>query len=258
MPTFVRQLDGSPNAGDNCGPASVAMALRWATAHEIMPTPSAVRKAMKDPTGGTYMSDHRLAWDEYRERNAVRWDIKPMRYFAAGEFNDLITALGNGKGATIAIDYSKVPQSLKGDPLFNGLHSVFLAATRERAGQTEVKVFDPLNDGRRPGIPGPGPIWYPKVALRNAAAAVVNQPGKAMYNVVQRGTKVDPSPPVSPCAEEIAELQARIDVLEETLGSIRGILVASQMGIAQALADIDEVLAIPEDTGQTVEEGVRA
>ena len=155
MPTFVRQLDGSPNAGDNCGPASIAMALRWATAHEIMPTPSAVRAAMKDPTGGTYMSDHRLAWDTYRERNAARWDVKPMRYFAAGDFADLLTALGNGKGATIAIDYSKVPQSLKGDPLFNGLHSVFLAATRERAGMTEVKVFDPLNDGRRPGIPGP-------------------------------------------------------------------------------------------------------
>ena len=257
MPTFVRQLDGSPNAGDNCGPASVAMALRWATAHDIEPTPSAVRAAMKDPTGGTYMSDHRLAWDTYRERNAGRWDVKPMRYFAAGDFADLLAALGNGKAATIAIDYSKVPQALKGDPLFNGLHSVFLAATRERAGITEIKVFDPLNDGRRPGIPGPGPIWYPKTALRNAAAAVVSQPGKAMYNIVQRGTKLGP-PPVSPCAEEVAELQARIDTLEETLGSIRGILVANQSEIAQALADIDEVLAIPDDTGQTVGEGVRA
>jgi len=256
MPTFVRQLDGSPNAGDNCGPASIAMALRWATTHEVEPTPSAVRKAMKDPTGGTYMSDHRLAWDEYRERNAHRWDLKPMRYFAAGEFADLITALGNGKGATIAIDYSKVPQSLKGDPLFNGLHSVFLAAVRERAGQTEVKVFDPLNDGRRPGIPGPGPIWYPKVALRNAAAAVVNQPGRAMYNIVQRGTRLEVDV-VDPCAEHVATLEARVGLLEETLGSVRGILVASQSGIAQALADIDEVLAIPEDTGQTVGEGVK-
>lgn len=257
MPTFVRQLDGSLNAGDNCGPASVAMALRWATAHEIMPTPSAVRAAMKDPTGGTYMSDHRLAWDTYRERNDGTWDLKPMRYFAAGDFTDLLTALGNGKGATIAIDYSKVPQTLKGDPLFNGLHSVFLAATRERAGMTEVKVFDPLNDGRRPGIPGPGPIWYPKLVLRNAAAAVVGEPGQAMYNVVQRGREIGP-PPVSPCAEEIAQLQARIDTLEETLGAIRGILVASQSGIAQALADIDDVLVIPEDTGQTVREGVLA
>jgi len=256
MPVFVRQLDGSPNAGDNCGPASVAMALRWATAHDIEPTPSAVRKAMKDPTGGTYMADHRLAWDEYRERNAARWDVKPMRYHAAGEFADLITALGNGKGATIAIDYSKVPQSLKGDPLFNGLHSVFLAAVRERAGQTEVKVFDPLNDGRRPGIPGPGPIWYPKVALRNAAAAVVGQPGRAMYNIVQRGTRLEVDV-VDPCEEKIATLEARVGLLEETLGSVRGILVASQSGIAQALADIDEVLLIPEDTGQTVGEGVK-
>jgi len=202
------------------------------------------------------MSDHRLAWDEYRERNAARWDVKPMRYHAAGEFADLITALGNGKGATIAIDYSKVPQSLKGDPLFNGLHSVFLAAVRERAGQTEVKVFDPLNDGRRPGIPGPGPIWYPKVALRNAAAAVVNQPGRAMYNIVQRGTRLEVDVP-DPCEEKIATLEARVGLLEETLGSIRGILVASQSGIAQALADIDEVLVIPEDTGQTVGEGVK-
>jgi uncharacterized coiled-coil protein SlyX len=256
MPTFVRQLDGSPNAGDNCGPASVAMALRWATAHEIEPSPSQVRKAMKDPTGGTYMADHRLAWDEYRERNAHRWDLKPMRYFAAGEFADLITALGSGKGATIAIDYSKVPLNMKGDPAFMGLHSVFLAAVRERAGQTEVKVFDPLNDGRRPGIPGPGPVWYPKVMLRNAASAVVSQPGRAMYNLVERGTRLEVDVPDT-CEEKIATLEARVGLLEETLGSIRGMLVASQMGIAQALADIDEVLAIPEDTGQAANEGVK-
>ena len=210
---------------------------------------------MKDPTGGTYMADHRLAWDEYRTRWAARWDLKPMRYFAAGEYADLITALGNGKGATIAIDYSKVPLNMKGDPAFMGLHSVFLAAVRERAGQTEVKVFDPLNDGRRPGIPGPGPVWYPKVMLRNAASAVVSQPGRAMYNIVQRGTRLEVDV-VDPCEEKIATLEARVGLLEETLGSIRGMLVASQMGIAQALADIDEVLAIPGDTGQASNEGV--
>lgn len=249
MPVFVRQLDGSPLAGDNCGPASVAMALRWATEHHIQPSPTLVRMMMGDPTGGTFMKDHRKAWDEARQNNADVWTVGPMRYHAAGDFVDLLSRLWEGAGATIAIDYSKVPQNLKGDPLFNGLHSVFIAGIRERAEVTEIKVFDPLNDGRRPGIPGPGAIWYPKLVLRKAAGAVVGEAGKAMYNVVRKGEPVaQPEPDL--CYETVHRLTARIDELEDALGTIRGMLVAHQDGVAAALADIDAVLDIPDDTGQ--------
>lgn len=251
MPIFRRQLDGSPNAGDNCGPASVAMALRWATKHDIAPDPQAVRVRMHDMVGGTQMSEHRKAWDAYRNEYAREWDIPAMVYRPNGEFTDLLVLLEDGKAATIAIDYSAVPRNLKGDPLFNGLHSVFVAGIRTRAEIVEIKVFDPLNDGRRPGIPGPGPIWYPRVVLRKAASAVIENPGHAMFNVVRKGTPIEAVVP-DPCQAMNELLAARVDLLEETLGLVRGSLIAHGDGIAAALADIDEVLDIPADTGQKV------
>ena len=251
MPIFRRQLDGSANAGDNCGPASIAMALRWATKHDVAPDPQAVRLRMGDLVGGTQMSEHRKAWDSFREQHAKTWDIPPMVYRPNAPFTDLLELLEAGKAATLAIDYSAVPRNLKGDPLFNGLHAVFVGGIRTRAETVEIKVWDPLNDGRRPGIPGPGPIWYPRVVLRKAASAVIENPGHAMYNVVRKGTSLVTEVP-DPCTAMNEILAARVDVLEEALGQVRASLIAHGDGIAAALADIDEVLDIPEDTGQKV------
>lgn len=256
MPILVPQLDGSPNAGDNCGPASIASALRWATKHDVMPSPSAVRVQMDDPVGGTFMKDHRKAWDHYM-RTAVPagWTLTPMRYHESDRWSDFAAAIDGKHGATIAIDYSRVPRKYKGDPAFTGFHSVFVGAKRTRAEQVEYKVWDPLCDGRRPGIPK-GPLWYPAAVLKQSAGGVAGD-GKAMYNVVRRGEPI-PKPEPDPCRRLLEEATARIEVLEEVLDQSRTVIEGFVEQTAAVLQDIDAVLPAKDASdGEVARSGVR-
>lgn len=255
MPILVPQLDGSPNAGDNCGPASIASALRWATKHDVEPSPSAVRRQMDDPVGGTLMSDHRKAWGHYMTVAPSKgWTLTPMKYHADARWSEFAAAFDGQHGATIAIDYSRVPRKYKGDPLFNGFHSVFVAAKRTRAESVEYKVFDPLCDGRRPGIPQ-GPLWYPAAVLKQAAGGVAGD-GKAMYNIVRRGEPVhEPEP--DPCMDDLEKANARIDELTEALGQCRTILEGFAEQTAAVLADLDALLPTEDcSNGEAPRDGI--
>ena len=67
MTYLVPQLNqGTPLDNSNCGPASVAEGLRWATGHAVAPTPPQVRKAMHDNIGGTGLADHVTAWASFK------------------------------------------------------------------------------------------------------------------------------------------------------------------------------------------------
>ena len=202
MSNIVPQLDGSPHAGDNCGPASVAEAMRWATDHDVAPSPSQIRRLMGDREGGTTMDEHKIAWDKMID-DARRdgWIIRPMAYRGVAPIGDLVNAVRNGKGATVALDYSRVPKPYRRSRTFMGNHAVFIAQMRIRAGKQEFKVLDPLADGRHADAPR-GPIWYPRDLLVDALEGVTRRAGHGFYNVVQKGRQIAHDPQSDRAGEE--------------------------------------------------------
>jgi hypothetical protein len=252
---LVPQLGyGTPHDGDNCGPASVAMALRWSTQHDVMPMPPEVRKAFGDPIGGTQMSDHPKAYASFSgAATRAGWTLKPLKFHDADPWDRFLEDISSGHGATMAIDYSRVPKHLKGDPRFDGLHAVFVSRIRTRAETTELRVWDPLCDGRRPGIPR-GPLWYPKLTLKAAAAGYAGA-GKASWC---RVTKADGiyDPPLDPCDAAIRELTTERDAYRDVLIEARSAMVNAVSEIGPVIADIDELIPQPAHGDGTVGEGV--
>jgi hypothetical protein len=190
MTYLVPQLDGSEHAGDNCGPASLASLARWATEHEYAPTPTEVRRMMRDFVNGTQMSEHKVAWERMQPKmDALGWTVPNLLYRGVTQFDRMEIALVKGNAVTVAINYGKLDYSsgLKCSRTFNGLHSVAITKTRLRKGKREFKVIDPLADGRRPEVPR-GPLWYPRETLREVAGyATPSGPGFAMFNVARKG-----------------------------------------------------------------------
>lgn len=222
MGTFVRQLDGSPHAGENCGPASVASALRWSTAHTTAPSPSLVRERMGDREGGTSPSEIAPAWETFRDGALRRgYELSPIRYRERVDFARLPDLLWRGDAAMVAVSYAQVPRELRGDPAFTGFHAIFVAGITQKAGATRVKVYDPLCDGRRAGIPGPGPVWWPLTVLRSATGGYAGA-GAVTYNAVSRSTKVaTPEPdPCAPIREELETTAAELEAAQEALAAI--------------------------------------
>lgn len=195
MSILVPQLGRGSDYPGNCGPASVASALRWATDHDVAPLPDDVRRAMRDLVGGTQMADHPKGYNAYID-DAWRagWTLPPMQFAGMANWSQFLKTMRSGWAVTIAIDYSKVPKRFK-CAAFNGLHSVFVSELRTKNGQREAKVWDPLADGRREGIPR-GPQWYPLPVLRDVAAGAA-KPGRAIFNIVKPGM-MQPKDPKHP------------------------------------------------------------
>lgn len=255
MTYLVPQLNqGTPLDGDNCGPASVASALRWSTAHDVEPSPPEVRSRFGDKVGGTQMADHVKAYDSYtREASDLGWELKPAIYHDRDAWEKLLADLDLGRAMTLAIDYSRVPKHLKGDPKFDGLHAVFVSKVRDRGEQTEIRVWDPLCDGRRPGIPR-GPLWYPKLTLKAAAAGYAGA-GRATWVTVRKAKNV--KPPFNPCEAALDEAMQRLDRATSALEAARSALVNVNQDIGAVIADIDEVLGhVPAGDDTRVVEGV--
>ena len=237
MPTQVIQLDGSPNAAVNCGPASIAAALRWATDHDVEPTPSQVRKQIGDFTGGIRPDQVRAGWEPYIAVAAKRgWVLQDVQYRPGIPFDRLMASLDKGHGALVPILYSQVPMRLRGSKTFKGNHAIFCQGTRTQNGIKQIKVYDPLNDGRAEGIPARGPVWYSEAILRDACAGYSGD-GKATMNRVQRAERqviVEPDA----CADCKAQLAAAEETIAELLNVIAGIADAAN----GALDDAAEIL----------------
>jgi hypothetical protein len=181
---------------------------------------------MDDKEGGTHPRDLAGAWNSFRDGAKRRgYALAEIRYREGVDFTKLPDLLWRGDAAVVAVDYNAVPRSLRGDPLFNGLHAVFLAGITTKNGVVRVKVYDPLCDGRRPGIPGPGPVWWTLSILREAAQGY-SGPGRATYNAMSLSEQVD-APEPDACSEMAQELERTAKELgeaQEVLGSVQGTL----------------------------------
>lgn len=238
MPTQVIQLDGSPYASVNCGPASIAAALRWATNHDVEPTPSDVRKRVGDFSGGIRPDQVRAGWEPYIDVAAKKgWVLQDVQFRPGIPFDRLMATLDKGHGALVPILYSQVPMRLRGSKTFKGNHAIFCQGTRTQNGIKQIRVYDPLNDGRAEGIPARGPVWYSEAILRDACAGYSGS-GKATMNRVQRGERqiiVEPDA----CAECKAELAAAKETIAELVNVIAGIADAANGALNDA-ADLLE------------------
>lgn len=150
--------DGGPFGGLNCNCACGAMLVALETGGAKRPTASEFRSRTRnddgtpDVTGGTHPSQ---IVECAQRAYGVTLDQRVMPFEDAwklGQRSDV--------GVSVSISYAVIAGTrFDSSPGFTGFHQVVLSGG---------KVFDPLADGRRAGIPT-GPEAWPKDLLRRAA-----------------------------------------------------------------------------------------
>lgn len=160
---MVKQLDGSRYAGLNCNTASAAMLLDRHTVGAKRTTGAKVRDLTGDTSGGTNLAQVAAA--------LLRgWSVSVLVQTptSMGDFDRRLRA---GQGAILqgASSATRGTQ-YQGSETFGGNHSWFVSEGRGwrlLSGTwvpTDYLVFDPLADGRRPGI-ARSPFWLPRAYL---------------------------------------------------------------------------------------------
>jgi hypothetical protein len=202
LPTPVPQLDGSPQAKFNCGPASTASLISHADRNAWHPTPSETRAAGQMGTGPTGFAEQKravvaLSQDpRYLEQGLEPMDFRRLGYVEREQVIELLVYKGND--VLVAIRYSvvnKLPQ-YSSDHAFDGFHFVTgcrlyvpiewgadgkptlfhrvrprrLARVIAHPEKYWTVVVDPLADHRRPDVPHAPQLW-PLTLLLDAGDA---------------------------------------------------------------------------------------
>ena len=193
-PTLEHQLDGSATGGEDCGVAVVVMAVDLATQGAARPTTEEVRRRMRVPSGATDTGDQERAVESFETAIETR-GREPLRYqrMLGRPWSDAMGALADGRWLCLSLSYAVVNDlapRLSGDKAFRGNHAVGALGLRSRAGVPQVRVFDPLADGRRPGIPD-GPRWW-DLAVVKAACASFAGPGRWTGGIVRASPRLAP------------------------------------------------------------------
>lgn len=108
----------------------------------------------------------------------------PLRYYRKAKATAVQHAVAAGKPVHLGIDYGTWNDVMKGDtgdPRFRGGHSVLVFGERRRGAGIEWLLFDPLDDGRRKGIPR-GSRWVLRKHVMAAAKALT--PGRVHAGVI--------------------------------------------------------------------------
>jgi len=172
--TFEKQGTGSALGWKNCAAASGAMATDQGKLRIKDPSPDTFRAATGDFSGGLAIRQVGSTLEHYGVTNTVYDGTDGYT------FDKLLAALKRGQFACVAGDYDQVPYSLRGDKGFDGLHTEYW----HRVTSTGITVGDPLNDGRRAGIPN-GYVTYPFSVARNYVEKLDRQiPGNSIHACV--------------------------------------------------------------------------
>jgi hypothetical protein len=136
-PFGAGQLDGSTFAGSNCNCWSAARANTDDTCGKEVHSASNVRVWAGDTVGGTNLSQVDAALNAH---TSTRLDVR-YRY----PFASFLAKVRAGQGAILQGGYAPIADSrFDAGGGFRGNHSVYVPA--------DLKVMDPLADGRRAGI----------------------------------------------------------------------------------------------------------
>lgn len=180
-PEFEKQATGSALQWSNCAAASAAMVADAQTLGLKDPTPDEVRAKTGDFSGGLYMGTVGMALGK------LGIEVGTFDSDDRLEWDRVVKLAKAGRMMVLAGDYDRVPRDLKGDKDYMGNHSV--AVWRMFA---EYSVIgDPLNDGRRPGIPK-GYIRWPNDVVRAFARKFDNQTTGGIHACVMRVEEVTP------------------------------------------------------------------
>jgi hypothetical protein len=210
-PELIKQLDGSADAGANCGMAAAAMAVNFATQGARKPTPTMMRKRAGAPSGpgrATNTANQERAVEsfdgkgEHSGNSDSTGGREPLKYHRklGQPWKVLQDALDTGtKVVNVQIDYdvvnSKWP-SKSGDKNYTGDHSITLFGRRQtKTGMWELRSYDPLYDGRKAGVPK-GPQWLPEWVIKMAAEKFAEDKDVFVGGVIPMSPKVQPEPPV--------------------------------------------------------------
>lgn len=287
----VPQLDGSPQQASNCGPATAARHVRFASRGKIKATPSQIRDRMGIPTGPTNIVDQKRAIESFAGEFAKHGFNPPRMRKLNGVAPDVVRdLLSQGAEVSVQIGYhvinAKRP-SASGQPGFNTPgadgHSVAALGLYARNGDVIppgappngkefTDLIDPLDDGRRPGI-AKGPQRIPLGLLFEAAAACpidhvgnLLGDGRVLAGSVRMPRPLGSEPPPSPCADveqqrdaalaEVDRLSGRIRALVDAMDSDDlGALLATLLGRASG-DDVDEAPAAQPDADALPGSGV--
>ena len=246
-PRFQSQLGRGPTDTTDCGVRSTQMAIDWATNGARRPRPEELRTRMGVTDGGTSPADWVEAIESYD--TAEELDGK-FEHLSASDVTDSPTAwqrvashIAAGRGAVLAVDYRiyrRLMPAKAGSATFNGNHAIFFLGCRKRATGTQFLAWDPLNDGRRAGIPS-GPVWVDSAKVR-AACERVNQKGTVYGVLVWRGAPVETKPEV-PTPEPEPTLWSVYADMCELLHAMKGTDDEDRM--QELVDDMTKVLGFP-------------
>lgn len=131
----------------------------------------------------TNVFDAKRGVESYRFRRR-----KPMTYTIRTVASEVRGAIRAGREVHICIDYGTWNRIMgrTGDPAFDDGHSIAIRGQRTRNGKVQVKIYDPLEDKRRPEIPQ-GPRWVPREKVFQAAATFAGGHGRCYAGILGGG-----------------------------------------------------------------------
>jgi hypothetical protein len=168
-PRFQAQLgQGSPTERRDCGPRTVSMGIDAITHGQVRPGIPAIRERMGTPGNQTTnVYDAQRGVETYDHIPGRR----PLHYRVLRDAASVKDAVRAGRPVHLCLDYGDFNESgATGDPNFTGGHSVLVVGQRVKDGEVQWRLFDPLDDHRRPSIPQ-GPRWVDRARLIHAAEA---------------------------------------------------------------------------------------
>jgi hypothetical protein len=164
------------------------MGVAARTEGELVPSVYTIRDRMdREGYQPTSVLDAERAVDGWRSPGR-----RPLRYHVVDDIDDVDAAVEQGRYVHACIDYGRFNQlaGRTGDPGFSGGHSVGILGQRTRYGELEWRLFDPLDDKRRPGIPQ-GPRWVRRSILVSAMESFAGGRGKAWAGIFTGGQRRD-------------------------------------------------------------------
>ena len=204
-PRFRSQLGkgtpvpGATRGSKDCGMRSFQHAFGFLTHDKFVPWVDNIRQRMgRVPylDGGELVVPGSNVWD--MEKAAKTYDAalarrgrKPIRVYKKFSTASLRRAVNAGRVVQVAIDYGVFNRVMgrTGDPNYSGGHSVVVLGEKKWGNGAVVwKLYDSLDDERRPGIPQ-GPRWVPRWKVIKAAEAWSGGKGHVTAGVFRGGHK---------------------------------------------------------------------
>lgn len=207
------------------------MGVDFSSKGKLRPTTIQIGKRMERETGPSNSGNQKVAVESY-DREARRRGIKPLQFVRkrAAPVDNLVTVLDAGAWVSVDVDYSVFNRMYNGkyssSPSFMGLHSVGAMGKKRINGTMMSRLFDPLADGRFPGVWN-GPRWVPLALIKRASAKIWGK-GKWGGGVIRYSKAIADPMPLPPEPDECEEAENDLRDERERTGLLEAALSESR------------------------------